>query len=37
MILPGPGDYEYWPRTSHPHDPRNDPDDYQEEEEGDDE
>ena len=33
MILPGPGDYEYWPRTHHPHDPRNDPDDYPEEEE----
>lgn len=33
MILPGPGDYEYFPRTNHPHDPRNDPDDYPEEEE----
>ena len=26
--LPGPGDYEYWPKTYHPLDPRNDADNY---------
>lgn len=28
MITPGPGDYEFAPRTFHPHDPRNGPADY---------
>lgn len=28
MNLPGPGDYEFFPRTNHQLDPRNGPDDY---------
>lgn len=27
-MTPGPGDYEFAPRTCHPHDPRNGPADY---------
>lgn len=27
-MTPGPGDYEFFPRTCHPHDPRNGRDDY---------
>ncbi|MGI9159773.1 MAG: hypothetical protein ACR2K1_08485 [Saprospiraceae bacterium] len=34
--LPGPGDYEFFPKTNHPHDPRNDADDEIKEEEEDD-
>lgn len=29
---PGPGDYEHWPRTHYPNDPRNDADDFEEDE-----
>lgn len=36
LPIHGPGDYEYWPRTNHPLDPRNDADDYPEEDEDDD-
>lgn len=31
-MLPCPGGYEYFPRTNHPLDPRNDADDFEEEE-----
>lgn len=32
MIIPGFGDYEAFPNTGHPLDPRNDADDYPEDE-----